>query len=80
MGHERRASACLPNVGFEQDAGSVQFTRWGAARRDELVQVLSLLLAELDEEFLFHSSSPPKMDQPKDKPLDTNFKSSLTEA
>jgi hypothetical protein len=53
--------------------------RWGAARRDELVQVLSLLLAELDEEFLFHSSSPPKMDQSKDKPLDTNFKSSLTE-
>jgi hypothetical protein len=66
-------------VGFEQDAGSVQLTRRGGARRDELVQVLSLLLAELDEVFLFHSGSPPKTHQPQDKPLDTNIKSSLTE-
>ena len=36
-------------IGFEQDAGSVQLARWGAARRDELVQVLPLFLAELDE-------------------------------
>jgi hypothetical protein len=67
------------DVGFEQDAGSVQLTRWGAARRDELVQVNSLLFAELDEVFLFHSSSPPKTDRSQDKPLDTNVKSSLTE-
>jgi hypothetical protein len=66
-------------VGFEQDAGSVQLTRRGGARRDELVQVLSLLLAQLNEVFLFHSGSPPKTDQPQDTPLDTNIKSSLTE-
>jgi hypothetical protein len=67
------------DVGFEQDAGSVQLTRWGAARRDELVQVHSLLFAELDEVFLFHSSSPPETDQPQDKLLHRNVKSSLTE-
>jgi hypothetical protein len=66
-------------VDFEQDAGSVQLTRRSGARRDELAQVLSLLLAQLDEVFLFHSDSPPKTDQPQDKPLDTNIKSSLTE-
>jgi hypothetical protein len=66
-------------VGFEQDAGSVQLTRRGSARRDELVQVLSLLLAELEEVFLFRSGSPPKTNQPQDKLLDTNIKSSLTE-
>jgi hypothetical protein len=66
-------------VGFEQDAGSVRLTRRGAARRDELVQVLSLLLGELDEAFLSRSGSPPKTDQPQDKPLDTNVKSSLTQ-
>jgi hypothetical protein len=47
------------DVDFEQDSGSVQLTRRGGARRDELVQVLSLLLAELDELFLFHSGFPP---------------------
>jgi hypothetical protein len=51
----------------------------GAARRDELVQVLSLFFAQLEEVFLFHSGSPPKTDQPQDKPLDTNVKSSLTQ-
>jgi hypothetical protein len=67
------------DVGFEQDAGSVQLTRRGGARRDELVQVLSLFLTQLEEVFLFPSSSPPMMDQPQDKPLDTNIKPSLTE-
>jgi hypothetical protein len=43
------------------------------------VQVLSLFLGELDEVFLFHSSSPPKTDQPQDKPLHRNVKSALTE-
>src|SRR5215211_8158411 len=76
---ERLCLGVFVNVGFEQDAGSVQLTRRGTARRDEFVQVLSLLLGQLDDVFLFHSSSPPKTDQPQDKPLDTNVKSSLTE-
>jgi hypothetical protein len=66
-------------VGFEQDAGSVQLTCWGAARRDEFVQVLPLFLGQLDEVFLFHRGSPPETDQPQDKPLYRNVKSSLTE-
>ena len=65
--------------GFEQDARSVQLTRRGAARRDEFVQVLPLFLGQLDDVFLFHRGSPPKMDQPQDKPLHRNVKSSLTE-
>src|SRR4029453_19264372 len=67
---ERLSFGVIAYVGFEQDTGSVQLTRWGAARRDELVQVHSLLFAELDEVFLFHSGSPPKMDQPQDKQRD----------
>jgi hypothetical protein len=59
---ERLDLGVFAYVCFEQDAGSVQLTRWGAARRDELVQVLSLFLAQLDEVFLFHSGSPPKTD------------------
>jgi hypothetical protein len=43
------------------------------------VQVLSLFFAQLEEVFLFHGGSPPKTDQPQDKPLDTNVKSSLTQ-
>src|SRR3712207_4843721 len=69
----------LAYVGFEQDAGSVQLTRWGSASRDEFVQVLPLFLGQLDDVFLSHSGSPLKTDQPQDKPLDTNVKSSLTE-
>jgi len=65
--------------GFEQDARSVQLTHRGAARRDEFVQVLPLFLGQLDDVFLFHRGSPPKMDHPQDKPLHRNVKSSLTE-
>ena len=41
------------DIVFEQDAGSVRLTGRGGARRDELVQVLSLLLAQLEEVLLF---------------------------
>ena len=66
------------DVGFEQNAGSIQLTRGGSARRDEVVQVLAFFLGQLDYVLLPHSGSPPKMDQPQDKQFDRNVKSALT--
>src|SRR3712207_2943852 len=46
---ERLSLGVFADVGFEQDAGSVQLTRGGATSRDEFVEVRQLLLTQLDE-------------------------------
>src|SRR3712207_8910456 len=50
---ERLSLGVFADVGFEQDAGSVQLTRGGATSRDEFVEVRQLLLGQSSTRYSF---------------------------